>query len=578
MKKLTISGKDVSDYVLDWQEDAEFSDSLIGNVVVKQFTIKLDNENAGVTDWSNITAETTYKDGAETKTASQALTLTEKPERYSEDVTLTLYDRLYKTGKKYHSKLSYPAAISAIIAEIDDNIDTSSLPDSLLNRKVSKISGATKRDVLGYIAECAGCNVYCGANDKVRFSHVSMTYTAARTFDYASAFDVNRKITINRVGLDASDDEFYNVKDGKEDTTTPDSETLFLNPENPLVTQADCTYIYGQIGGKTVYSFKSFSTIKETGIDASIGLLDQVRPGTCIRYYTGTDGEKFGDAALMVMSAKRTEGAGDSEASWDLEGDLQLTHEDVVKQARTRGDTNKRIDDTAGKIKDVSDKVDKLQETVDTGGGGSGGGGLSKAQVKNMLAFERNYYALKNLIHSKHPSFVTTGCTEIDDYGTAFIGANYVATSGGTINQILLNSEESEVAIGFSNASIIEPALDAATTDDELIAAWNKQFQESDTETYEIVVGDSMDAYKTWENKRLPVVVAHTMSTTPITTSDGKTLTRALTVGRIRVEINRFSNQTNVVVDAEIHGQDSSSKGRVVEWAIVWPGGKEIGE
>ena len=293
---------------------------LIGNSVSTQIKIKLINEDnllADLLDYPFIFNNKSYL-------------VYSKPEKWTSEISLTLYDLMIKANVRYKTSLNYPCIVSNQLSEMATlmgvEIDISTLSDSVLNKTV------------GWIAECDGKNAFI-ENDKVVFKAIGQT---THETDFCSDYEKLETVTFSRVCFD----------DG---VITPISvgstfgRTLYVNPSNSYIELADVERIH------TMYSGLSFTTIKSFDC---FGL-----PG-----YKLTDLVAYDEMVILPIVQKVSINGGEAEDSVSFSCELKnKTADEVVIVDNTKNRIRRvqtQVNQLEGKYSVVAQDVDKNKEAI----------------------------------------------------------------------------------------------------------------------------------------------------------------------------------------------------------------------
>lgn len=194
-------------------------------------------------------------------------------------VKLTCYDNMIKFETPYFSSLSDTPTLQQIVDELA-SITGVDFTGTVPNYTVTKLSGYTCREVLGYVASICGGNAYITRDGKFTIlfpTEVDCTITAANYF--GSGYKVEDQvykigmITCQNKSNSSSSSDSY---DSTNDTNTISvgslaSDTMELTFENPWVTESVLNDIYNKLNG---FSYLGY-TLKWQG-DLSLDPMDIV--------------------------------------------------------------------------------------------------------------------------------------------------------------------------------------------------------------------------------------------------------------------------------------------------------------
>ena len=255
--KIKINDIEITSRLLEYKLNAQMnSDSLIiGNAVAKQVTMKLDNKDNFMNDKLSYPF-IVLNDGVN-KTG--VFRVFENPEKYTGELTLTLYDNMHLFDQRYNSELAYPTTIYQQIEEMIEltgvNIDLSSLTTTTLSKVVNWYDNTiAMRNYLGWIAELEGCNVFADYEGTIVFKGLaSKTYS---TIDIES-YEKEDEVKFSRVCFD---DGLLKLEEG-----TNDGNTLYLSSNNGYIdSNTSITNIYNKYKD---LSFTSVNGVKMANIN-----------------------------------------------------------------------------------------------------------------------------------------------------------------------------------------------------------------------------------------------------------------------------------------------------------------------
>lgn len=293
----------------------EEMESLIGNSVSTQVKISLFNEDnllASLLDYPFIFNNKSYL-------------VYSKPEKWTKEVSLTLYDLMIKANVRYKTSLNYPCILSDQLNEmatlIGVEIDTSSLSADVLTKEIGWYDNSLLvRQYLGWIAECDGKNAFI-ENDKIVFKAIAQNVYET---DFCSNFEQIEKITVSRVCFD--DGVIEPLASGDDS-----GRTLYLNENNSYIDSSDVTRIYNMYKGLTFTTIKSFDCF-------------------CLPNYKLTDLVTYDDMVILPIVQKVTINGGEADDSVSFSCELGSKTADTVVIA----------DDTKHRVRRVQTKVNQL--------------------------------------------------------------------------------------------------------------------------------------------------------------------------------------------------------------------------
>jgi len=270
MEKIIVNGIDISSLVFSFQSYEEMDkEHLIGNAVSTQIKLTLfnkDNQLKNIIDYPFIIGNKSY-------------IVYEKPEKYTNIMSVTLYDYMLITNQRYLSELTYPTTITEQLDEMailcGVNIDKSTLSSDALNKEVNWYDNTMLiRNYLAFIAQIDGKNAFI-KNDVIVFRALAQVDHITQ---YCSNYELNEQLLFTRI---AFDDGLNLIEKGNDE-----GKTLYLSSNNSYVTQDDVNRIYEMYYGLSFYSFKIFKCF---GIDE----------------LSVTDTITYNDFTILPLSIKR---------------------------------------------------------------------------------------------------------------------------------------------------------------------------------------------------------------------------------------------------------------------------------
>ncbi len=265
--KILYGTTDISDYLLSFESTIEFEkNKLIGNTPSVKVDIEIDNYNKVINDYS----QPIYVYDEDTKIGTYHIC--DAPETTDKKMKITIYDSMMSLNKPYLTKMTYPCTVNDQIVEMEKlagvKINYHTLPSSLLNKEINWYDNTINmRLFIGWIAECAGMNVFVDANGIINFQSLSRQQTNEISLNDIETYTLCNDVMISRV-------EFNNgLKLLERGEATKD--TLYISSDNPYIEdQAEIERIYDMYQG---LSFKSATSIK-------IIEIPELKPGNIIQY------------------------------------------------------------------------------------------------------------------------------------------------------------------------------------------------------------------------------------------------------------------------------------------------------
>lgn len=294
MEKVYINNVDITDMITSFEVYEEMDkDLIIGSSVSTQIKLKLknrDNQLEGMLDHPFLIGDKTYL-------------VYDKPEKWTNSVSVTLYDQMILSNVPYDTRLVYPATISNQLDEMSQiigiMIDKTTLSSQLLSKEVNWYDNTMIiRNYLGFIAQCDGKNAFI-ENDRIVFRSLAF---ATHDTDFCSDYELNELMTFSRVCYD----DGLNIL-SKGDKT---GKTLYVSSNNLYIEQSDIDRIYSLYNGLYFYSFKKFKC-KDMGIKL-------------------TDLLSYGDITVMPLSIKRKVYGGEASDAIEMSADITIKNMDSV--------------------------------------------------------------------------------------------------------------------------------------------------------------------------------------------------------------------------------------------------------
>lgn len=320
MENVIVNGVDITNFVTNFEVYEEMDKSLlIGNAVSTQIKIKLknkDNQLQELIDYPFIIDDKTY-------------IVYEKPEKWTNIISVTLYDEMILTNVPYDTKLEYPTTLEQQLNEMSSitgvSIDKSSLSKEVLDKVIGWYDNTMLvRNYIAFIAQCDGKNAFI-ENDKITFIPIAQK---THQTNFCSDYELNEMVNISRV---AYDDGIQILAKG-DDT----GNTLYLSANNGYVDQSDIDRIYDMYNGISFFSFKKFKCRE----------VATIRLTELIQYH---------DIIILPLSIKKIIYGGEALNSLEMSGDIALKNIDsiVIKE------------NLSVKIKRIKVLIDQNEQTME---------------------------------------------------------------------------------------------------------------------------------------------------------------------------------------------------------------------
>lgn len=341
MENVIVNGIDITDLVISFESYDEMNENMIiGSAVSKQIKLKIknkDNQLEGMLDYPFIIGNKTY-------------IVYEKPEKWTKNISVTLYDYMILSNVVYNTKIEYPTTVSMQLDEMSKlmnvSIDKMSLSEELLNKTVHWYDNTIIiRNYIGFIAECDGKNAFI-ENDIIVFKSLA---TTTHITDFCSDYELNELLTFTRVCYD--DGLIIPLSIGDET-----GKTLYISSNNSYIEQSDIERIYEMYHNLSFYSFKKFKG-KIEGLEL-------------------TDLVSYDGIVIMPLSIKRTVYGGEARDSLELSGDIKIKNADSVivkedplkriKRIQTIVDENNaKIEIIAKEQEGISERQSEFEVSLD---------------------------------------------------------------------------------------------------------------------------------------------------------------------------------------------------------------------
>ena len=353
--KILVNDIDISKYLLEYKLTAEMNDDslIIGNAISKKIVMKMDNQDKFFNTFDALIDYpfTIYNDDVN---VTGIFTIYEKPEKYTGELSLSLYDNMYKFSQRYDTKLNYPTTIKHQILEMSTltgiNIDMSGLSEDTLNKQVNWYDNTiSMRNYLGWIAELDGCNCFADEQGKIIFRELaSNTY---KTIDVES-YDKSDQVKFTRVCFD---DGILKIEEGEET-----GNTLYISSNNGYIdSNTSLLSIYNKYKD---LSFYSVSNVKMANING----------------WFLTDLINYNDEFIFMPLSINEVYSGGSYAIANVSGTVNLQNNEIivnkidlvtkVKRIQTNVDRNSQslqilaedLEDGLGKVSDFEIELGKI--------------------------------------------------------------------------------------------------------------------------------------------------------------------------------------------------------------------------
>lgn len=223
--KITVNNIDISSRITSRKILSVIDENspLLGNAVSKQLLLDVDNEDEffnELLDHAFIITESNQ---------NGVFNVFEKPEKYTKQLSLKLYDSMFIFSQRYDTQQSYPTTIENQLDEMSGltnvEIDKSNIPYEILTKEVNWYDNTiSMRNYLGWIAELCGMNAFSNSSGIIVFKPLAeKTYKTIDVEDYSK----NEKVKITRVCFD---DGLVKFEQG-----TTEGNTLYLSPNNSYI-------------------------------------------------------------------------------------------------------------------------------------------------------------------------------------------------------------------------------------------------------------------------------------------------------------------------------------------------------
>lgn len=300
MKNILLNNTDITHLVTSFEIYDEMNeDTVIGGAISTQIKMILKNKDdqlKGLLDYPFFIGDKSY-------------IAYQKPETWTNKVSLVLYDLMICTNIPYDTKLTYPVTVGEQLDEMSSlcgiEIDKATLSNDVLSKEVNWYDNTIIiRNYLGWIAECDGKNAFI-EEDKIVFRALA---ASEHEIDFCSDYELNELITFSRVCFDPG--TMVPLETGIDS-----GKTLYLSKDNSYVMQSDVERIHRMYDGLSFYSFKKFKC-KE---------IEHLKLTHLITYH---------DFSVLPMSIKTKVNGGIAKDSLELSGNITLKNVEsiVVKE------------------------------------------------------------------------------------------------------------------------------------------------------------------------------------------------------------------------------------------------------
>lgn len=338
MENIYVNGIDITSLVssLEFFDEME-QDKVIGCALSTQVKLKLKNKDNlldQLMDYPFVIGNKSYY-------------VYDKPEKWTKNISVTLYDKMIFTNIAYKTKLLYPTTVSNQLDEMSNlagiAIDKNTLSENILLKPVNWYDNTIIiRNYIGFIAECDGKNAFI-ENDKIVFKPIAVQ---SLNTNFCSDFEINESITFTRVCFDNG----LIIPLEKGDET---GKTLYVSNNNPYIEQTDIDRIYDMYNG---LSFTSCKKLKCRNVD-------DIKITDILNYH---------NVSTIVLSLKRKVYGGSAKDSLDISSNLTLKNVDTVivkdnqdlriKKIQTNIDQNNaKLEIIAEEVNENTQKVAELE-------------------------------------------------------------------------------------------------------------------------------------------------------------------------------------------------------------------------
>lgn len=245
--KILVNNVDISSRLLEFKRSNEMnSDSLLlGNSPVVQVALKLDNQDGFLNDLLDYPFIIFY----DNQNQMGFYRAYQKPEKYTGELSVTLYDNMYLFNLRYESQLEYPTTITKQLEEMSSIVGIPIYKDILSQAVLSKEinwydNTVPMRNYLGWIAELEGFNVFANADGEIVFRDLA---AASHSTIDIETYSKDELITFSRVCFDNG---LLKLEKG-----TDEGNTLYLSSNNPYIdSETSLDEIYQKYVGLSFYS------------------------------------------------------------------------------------------------------------------------------------------------------------------------------------------------------------------------------------------------------------------------------------------------------------------------------------
>ncbi len=245
--KILVNNVDISSRLLEFKRSNEMNSDalLLGNSPIVQVALKLDNQDGFLNDLLDYPFIISY----DNQNQMGFYRAYQKPEKYTGELSVTLYDNMYLFNLRYESQLEYPTTIAKQLEEMSVKvgipIHKDRLSQTVLSKEVNWYDNTIPmRNYLGWIAELDGFNVFANADGEIVFRDLA---TASHSTIDIETYSKDELITFSRVCFDNG---LLKLEKG-----TDEGNTLYLSSNNPYIdSETSLDEIYQKYVGLSFYS------------------------------------------------------------------------------------------------------------------------------------------------------------------------------------------------------------------------------------------------------------------------------------------------------------------------------------
>lgn len=245
--KILVNNIDISSRLLEFKRSNEMNSDalLLGNSPIVQVALKLDNQDGFLNDLLDYPFIISY----DNQNQMGFYRAYQKPEKYTGELSVTLYDNMYLFNLRYESQLEYPTTIAKQLEEMSSNvgilIHKNMLSQDILSKEINWYDNTIPmRNYLGWIAELGGFNVFANADGEIVFRDLA---AASHSTIDIETYSKDELITFSRVCFDNG---LLKLEKG-----TDEGNTLYLSSNNPYIdSETSLDEIYQKYVGLSFYS------------------------------------------------------------------------------------------------------------------------------------------------------------------------------------------------------------------------------------------------------------------------------------------------------------------------------------